>query len=381
LTRSRGEGTVHLHKPSGLYVAQVSLGTDAAGKRVRKTAYGKTEADARAERDRMLREYASGLDVNAAKMSVEEYLNGWIRHLDATIRAKRPRTWRSYADTVRLHIAPMIGARSLLKLSPRDVEAMCAKIAATGRTRTAQIARVVLRIALNDAIKAGILSRNVASLADAPQHEAKERPVLTLAEAQRVLARPHRLTALWATALGTGLRLAELLGLRWQDIDLKAATLTIDHQLQRIDGDFLPRDLKTDQSRAVIPLAPFVVEALAAHRRASPGIRSGLVFRARSGAPYHQSNVRQMWLRHCAKCAVPAVPFHSMRHTTATLLYAAGLPDKTIQAVLRHSRLSTTMDVYTHLTPQAMERATEAMERMFGGPADTTADTARNTAE
>ncbi|MDQ2785781.1 MAG: site-specific integrase, partial [Chloroflexota bacterium] len=361
MTRARGEGSVSLHKPSGLYIAQVSLGTDASGKRLRKTAYGKTEADARAERDRMLREYSAGLDVNAAKVSVEEYLAGWVKHLDVTIRARQPRTYRSYADTVRLHISPRIGARSLLRLSPRDVETMCAQIAATGHTRTAQIARVVLRIALNDAIKAGILTRNVASLADAPTHAAKERPVLTLEQARRILANPHHLRACWALALGTGLRASVLCGLYWEDIDLARGSLTVQRQLQRIDGALIVRAVKTTSSHAPVPLAPFVVEALTKQRAARPAIK-GFVFRTKTGKPYDRTELSKQWQRLCGRVGVPVVPLHSIRHTTATLLYAAGLPDKTIQTILRHAQISTTMDVYVKIAPEAIERATRAMQ-------------------
>lgn len=321
-------------------------------------------------RSEWLRECGAGLDPDAGKMTVKQLMERWTRHLDDTMRADRPRTYRSYADTATLHIIPALGEYGIRELKPSHVESLvAAKMRAGASHRTATYNRVVLRIALNWAMREGWLSRNVAALAKMPEDRAQKPPPATLgaADAKRIIAYPHRLRVLWLTALTTGLRQAELLGLQWEDVDLAVGAIDVRHQLQWIDDELKLRPVtKTRGSTARVLLAPLTVNALRSHQRKA-GVESGYVFVGVRGQPINARNLIRSWEVVLTHLGLPHIDFRdATRATCATLLYEEGVPDKIIQSVLRHARLSTTMDIYVRQSADGQSVATEAMQRLFG---------------
>jgi integrase len=181
--------------------------------------------------------------------------------------------------------------------------------------------------------------------------------------------------ALYAVALATGLRQGELLGLRWEDVDLAAGLVHVRKQAQRVKGKgIVLADLKTDSSQASVPLARFAAFALVAHRERQQEERElagkqwqehGLVFPSSVGTPQGAPNVLRRWWRDCDALEIERRPFHDLRHTTATLLFARDVPMATIQRILRHARLSTTADIYTEIFDEALAVAAGAIDSAF----------------
>ncbi|HSH79997.1 MAG TPA: hypothetical protein VLA19_15840 [Herpetosiphonaceae bacterium] len=154
--------------------------------------------------------------------------NRWIAEKIAPTR--RPSTADSYRRLVRTHITPNIGHIQLAKLTPQDVERVIARMREQGKApRMQQYMRAVLRAALNQALKWGLVARNVVTLTDSPQVERYVTHPLTRAQAQTLLdaARGDRYEALYAVALWLGLRRGEVLGLRWEDVDLDTRILHV----------------------------------------------------------------------------------------------------------------------------------------------------------
>jgi integrase len=153
-----------------------------------------------------------------------------------------------------------------------------------------------------------------------------------------------RLEALWLTALGSGLRQGELLGLRWEDIDLEAAHLTVTYALVRVDGQYALDDPKTARSRRPVALPRFVVAALREHRRRQLAERlavggptaDGLVFLAPTGRPLNGGWVSHRW-RVLAAAAGVDIPFHGLRHTSATILRDRGVPEDVRMSRMGHT--------------------------------------------
>jgi integrase len=237
----------------------------------------------------------------------------------------------------------------------------------------------VLRVALHDAEADGLIGPatvNAAKRVRTPRVVAT-RPEATPMHAARAIITALRgdpLEPLVTTAIGTGLRQGELLGLRWQDVDLDATVLHVRHQLQRIDGAYALRAPKTADSQAPVPLPAFVVERLRAHRAAQNALRlqagadwidQDLVFCTARGTPLNGSAVTHTFQKRLVAAGVAPLRFHDLRHAAASLVFAAGASMKEVQVILRHSRLSTTADIYTAVAAELGHDAMRQLDRDF----------------
>lgn len=378
--REKGSGGLRFRADKNLWEATVDLGSrpvydthgypvlDASGKqkvrRERRIIYGKTEAAALKKKQGMERDGgAMGADITIA-----DFLARYRAHKERTIRAQSPRGYEAIEGNIRVHLIPHLGHLRLAKLTADDVERMVETIGKTGKIRTAIVSRNTLRAALNWGIKQGVVDRNAAGLADVPEARAKPRRTLTEDEARKIIAHPDRLRALWTLGLATGMRMSELLGLHWEDIDLANGIVHVQKQLTRAKGEEpRRRDTKTDGSAADVLLASFAVEALREHQRRTGRI-GGYVFQTSNATPFSRNNLHRMWGRLLRDLKIPYVNFHAAtRHTCATMLFGAGVDMRIIQSVLRHARIGTTSDIYTHLTVASQKTAADAMERLLGG--------------
>lgn len=219
----------------------------------------------------------------------------------------------------------------------------------------------------------GVVSRNVALLTDAPEREHHETIPLTLDQVDQLLTQieGERLEALYVVALATRLREGEILGLRWRDVDFARRVLTIRTQVQRTREGLAIRELKTRSSHAVVPLAAFAAEALCVHRVRQGETREaaghswrgmGLIFPSSVGTPMEPRNLVRDWHRQRERLNAPSCTFHDLRHICASILHARGISPKDIQAVLRHSQLSVTMDLYTHIFADTQQATAAAMD-------------------
>ncbi len=225
---------------------------------------------------------------------------------------------------------------------------------------TVRYAHAVLRIALGRALKSGRVVRNVATLVDAPARASREIRPLTAEQVGTFLANVDgdRLAALYVTALGTGLRQGELLGLRWQDVDLDAGTLTVRHSLALRSRQLV--EPKTERSRRTLRLGSQVLGALREQRRDQLGERLAAgprwadldyVFATPAGQPLDSSNVLHAFQRTLARIGLPRQRFHDLRHACATLLLEQGEELGVVSKVLGHATVGTTADVYAGDVP------------------------------
>lgn len=258
---------------------------------------------------------------------------------------------------------PAVGRPAPKRLSPASV--------AYGRT--------VLRAALNQALRWGLVARNVAALVDPPRVTRKEVEPFTLDEARAFLAavKGDRLEALYTVALALGLREGEALGLRWADIDLDGAMLAVRQQLQRVTGAGLQLvEPKTERSRRTVALPDVVVRALRAHRvrqleeRLLAGARwvdSGQVFTTRRGTPLDAANALKAFKRALQGAGLRNQRFHDLRHGAATLLLAQGVQPRAIMDLLGHSQVGVTLNLYSHVLPEVRRDAADKMDAVLSG--------------
>ena len=160
------------------------------------------------------------------------------------------------------------------------------------------------------------------------------------------------------------LRLGELLALRWSEVDLERHTLSVVATLEHRHGhEPVIAEPKTARSRRRVQLGTATVEALRVHRQAQPGI--GFVFTRADGRPLSRSMVDKAWRALNERAGVPAVRFHDLRHTAATLLLGQGINPKIVSEMLGHSTVAITLDLYSHVTPTMQLAAASAMDELL----------------
>lgn len=306
-----------------------------------------------------------------------QYLAGW---LDAIRHQLKPRSWKRYEEISRRHIAPTLGKLPLTKLTPLDVQRLyTAKLDEGVSVSMVHYIHRTFRRALAEAERQGAVPRNVARLVTPPRLQREEIRVLDSEQARRLLeeAQGHRLEAFFTLALHTGARVGELLALRWKDISLDRATLSVLATLQRSrDGSFTFSSPKSAKSRRQIALSPTAVVALRRHRahQLEERLAAGdvwqdndLVFADVLGAPLDGIHVlRYQFAPLLKRAGLPQMRLHDLRHTCATLLLGRGINPKIVSEMLGHSTVAITLDLYSHVLPTMQQSAASALEAAIG---------------
>ncbi|AWN28894.1 site-specific integrase [Streptomyces sp. NEAU-S7GS2] len=366
-----GAGTITKRKDGRYQCAVYVLQPD--GTRARKFAYGKTWAECDAKRRELLAKVDGGVPVPTRSAKLAEWLPYW---LDNVIKPNRKRsTYSKYAMHVRLYLVPLLGTKRLETLGPRHVRVFLADVARKSSPATAKEAHRVLRTALTAATRDELVTRNVASLVEAPKVVSREITPWSLDETLTFLeeARRDPLYAAFVLAIAMGLRRGEVLGLRWSDVDLDGRVIRISNQVQRIGGELYQDTTKTGKIRPV-PLPLISLAALRWHRlrqaheaekRGTKIDPASLVFTTRSGRPIEPRNLNRSFSRLTASAGLRTIRLHDARHGCATLLTAAGVAPRVLMEILGHSQISMTMDVYTHVAQDTQREAISHMDRLL----------------
>lgn len=371
--RGRGEGAIW-RRSDGRWEGRLDLGI-VDGRRRRRVVYGRSRAEVASKLGELARAREAGALPTEPSVKLEVYLAAWLASIEHQVR---PGTLRSDAMYVRRHVVPALGRIRLDRLSLAQVQAFLdAKCEAGLAPQTVIHLRGILRRALNQAIRLGLLSRNVAALARPPRLERFEFKPFTPDEARSFLrAIEHdRLRELYVVALFGGLRRGELLGLRWADVDLDEAQLRVDAALQRVASRLVLVPPKTARSRRTVSLPAMAVEALRQHKAAQAKERlragsewadNGLVFTTQTGAPIEPRNATRGFKRVLARAGIREIRFHDLRHSCATLLLVQGVSPRVVMEMLGHSQISLTMNTYSHVLPALQREAAARLEALLG---------------
>jgi integrase len=353
--RANGEGTI-THRSDGRWQAAVYKpdGT-------RKFLYASTRDEVHDKLVIAQRALMDGLPLPDERITVGDYLDQWLETLK-TLGSVRPTTWQSYDSLARIHLKPGIGKARLAKLQPAHVQQFMAAQLADGATpRTIRYSRVVLRAALGQAMKLGLVTRNAAALTTPPKVSGKRiaRP-LTPDEARNLVdgLDGDPLKALHILMLSLGLRQGEALGLRWTDVDLDHSVLHVRVQLQRIDHEYRLDELKTERSQRDLPLSQYQIRLLQEHRArqneeclksAKWGNNWDLVFTAPGGRPLNSPTVDRLFQKSLERIGIAKRRHYDLRHTTASLLIDQGAELRDVMEQLGHSQIALTANTYGHI--------------------------------
>jgi len=374
----------------------VYLGRDPeTGKDRRKWFSHRTRIEAERHLAQLVSYIHGGGALPSTRLSLGDYLRQW---LDAKASAGlAPTTMRSYQETVRVHLAPELGSIPLQRLSPESIDAYCKKKLQTGLSTTSVRYQVmVLHQALERAVRRGLLARNPCDMVQPPAPRRQEIRVWDDEQVRLFLAEAKRSSVhyrLYLTALLTGLRQGELLGLRWRDVDLLIGTINVQQQFYRLGGQQIFSAPKTGRGRRMVALPPIVVEELRKMREeqleqcrlfGAEYQDKDLIFCQPNGKPLHAHNVAQRDFRRVLSFQasrrelrargvseellpkpLPRIRFHDLRHCHATLLLQQGVHPKVVQERLGHSTVGMTLDTYSHVLPGMQERAIKALEAVL----------------
>ncbi len=280
--------------------------------------------------------------------TVSEWLDYWMMNI-APNKIKQT-TLIGYEATIRNHIKPAIGHRTLIGLSPLDVQGMINSfMSGGGSARQAQIIRNTLSSALADGVKRQIVHTNVSRPVDVPQREMKERGYWNPEQCSKFLdsIKSHKFYPIFELYFTYGMRRGEALGLRWRDVDFEGKVIHIRQQLVEMGKHIFVSTPKTTNSKRDLPLLHHIESVLLATREGNES-DDDFVFRSRTGTPYQPNNIFRFFRKHVRELGLPVISIHDIRHTVATMMKDSGVPLKDAQMTLGHASPTTTMQHYQH---------------------------------
>ncbi len=370
--RGHGEGSVYQRK-DGRWVACITLENHK-----RKYFYGDTRREVQEALKKALHEQQQGTLATGPQQTLKAYLEQWLDQVyKPTVRLN---TYRQYRSIIRHHIVPALGHIAVQKLTAEKVQAFYAGKQQEGSAAgTIGLIHSVLHKALENAVKWGLVSRNVTKLVTKPRMERYEGTVLTVEQAKRLLdvAQGSRLESLLVVALATGMRRGELLALHWDDVDLKKGVVYVRRTMSHITGhSYVESEPKTRAGRRKIVLPDVAIEAFRKHQEAQDQMRAkvgvkwqerGIVFCNYSGGFFNPTQMAFEFKKLLKLAGLPDMRFHDLRHSAATFLLAAGVHPKVVQERMGHSSIVMTMNIYSHVLPSMQQEAADRIDDIFKG--------------
>jgi integrase len=367
------------------YSVVLDLGRGPDGRRIRRWHSGfRTKRDAERARVELLARLEEGRYVEPSRLTLAVFVQQqWLPGLAGQVR---PTTLHAYSTNLERYALPRVGAVLLQRLTPAHLNQLYSALLAGGgrggrplSARTVQSVAMTLRKAIGDAARWGLVHRNVAALSSPPRPRRAEMRTWTAEQLRRFLEHVagDRLYAAWLLLASTGMRRGELLGLRWVDVDLELARVSVRQTLVLAGRQVVISEPKTSRGRRSIALDPRTVAALRAWRAAQAAERlawggawvdSGLCFTREDGTPLHPEWLSDAFAWRVQRAGLPPIRLHDLRHTHASLGLAAGVPVKVMSERLGHTSSSFTADAYQHVTPALEEQAASTVARLVFGP-------------
>jgi integrase len=361
-TDRRGKETVR-------WYVVIDRGFDHEGRRRQKWHGGfRTRREAEAARAKLVTDVNTGSYVLPGRTTLSDWIrDSWLPMTEPRIK---PSTFFSYKRNMEIHVLPALGSKLLQQLTPPMLNVLYANLATGSETRKPLAAKTIsyihstLHKVLADAVDAGLLGRNVAAGAKPPRPARRATGGISAWEPHELAQFIHgvkktRLGPIWRLSAMTGMRRGEVLGLRWQDVDLDRARLSVRQALVAVGYEVIHSTPKSHNAR-VIDLDAETVAQLRAHRARQDEERAewgddyqdhDLVVAKENGEPIHPHTFSQSFERLLEKANLRRIRLHDLRHTHATLALKAGVPVKVISERLGHESPAFTLKQYAHVIP------------------------------
>lgn len=368
---AQGGGTIR-QRSDGRWEARYTVGRNpGTGKQVQRSVYGATQKEVRQKLAQAVAAIDSGTYTAPSRLTVGGWLDIWTAEY---LGGVKPRTAELYKASVNTYVRPALGALKLDTLNAHTIQGFYNSLSKDRglSPKTVKNVHGIFHKALQQAVKIGYLRFNPADACELPRVERKEIHPLDENDISRFIEaiKGHRFEAVYLVTLFTGMRQGEVLGLKWENVDFDNGKITVDHQLQRVDGAFSFVSPKNGKGRT-ITAAPFVMSVLRHHRahQAEQQLKAGqlwqgmgLVFCNEIGHHLYPNTVYDSFKRIAAKIGIPSARFHDLRHSYAVAAIRSGEDIKTVQGNLGHHTAAFTLDVYGHVTEQMQKDSAARME-------------------
>jgi integrase len=347
-------------KSKNSWQIQIYVGRDPDGKTKRhfETVRGR-KSDAQRRLTELLASLDKGIYTPPGKLTLAEHLRNWLNGYVKTNCSER--TLDAVSSIVEHHLIPSLGHIALKDLTPKEIQAYYGKACDKLSARSVHYHHRILKQSLKYAIRQGCLGRNPCELVDPPKPRPKPMRTLTPEELEILLkaASDNRFYPVIYTAVSTGLRQAELLGLRWRDLELGIIpSISVNRVLYKRRGVCKFKEPKTNHSRRLVEMTPKLATFLRDYRQECQVLYrelgkdlslDDLVFGNVEGKPIDPGVLTHNFARIAKKAGLQGVRFHDLRHTFASLMLLRGAKPKVISEALGHSTVAFTMDVYSHI--------------------------------
>lgn len=374
-----GSGSIR-QRADGTWEARLTVGTDpGTGKPIRKSVYGRSQAEARKRMTATQRAIDNGTYQAPDKTTVSQWLDTWMETFCA-VKVK-PLTFSSYAVAIKNHIKPSLGALRLQAVRGVHVQKLYNRMTADGLSaKTVKNVAAILHKAFSVAVKQGLMQANPCDAAELPKAMHKEITPLTDSEIPLFLKaiKGHPFEGAYALCLFAGLREGECLGLSWDQVNFEARRITISQQLQhekkRSAQYYIAPSTKSGKPRQIEP-PEITFQYLRAERKRQTENRlaagplwsnpDNLVFTDELGRHLAISTFYKTFKRIVSSIGRPDARPHDLRHTAATVAIAAGADIKSVQDLLGHATASFTLNVYAHTSDQMKKDTAARMQSYY----------------
>jgi integrase len=374
-----------VHRRGKAWAYVVDVGRDpVTGRRRQQTKSGfRTKRAAEDAMSETISSLSDGSYVAPDPQTLGQWIERWLVTMAPKVRSS---TLRDYREALG-RVSDALGHVKLQALRPLDIEELYASLLESGRRyggglspKSVRNIHIALRRSLADALRFGLVQRNVAALVKPP---APVRPELTTwdaADMRSFLASMDgdRNASAYRLLATTGMRRGEALGLRWADVDLDVGRVTINRSLTVVDSKLVWSSPKTARSRRSVSLDPETVVSLRAHRRTQleervaageAWVDSDLVFCNQLGEPLHPDRFTRAFRSAVRRAGVKQIRLHDLRHTWATLALQAGIHPKVVSERLGHATTGITLDIYSHVQPELDASAASTVAQLFAADA------------
>lgn len=368
--RGQGEGTIS-KRPDGTWWARITVGKDENGKQKRKAFYGKTRAEVQKKLTEAVNDVNNDAYIEPSKMTVAQWLDLWMKQYKRN--SVKLTYYTELYKSIENHILPSLGDYKLKDLRNDIIQKFINDLTAKGLSAgSVRKHHTTLHSALDHAAKNELIVKNVAMDIKLPRYDRKEKRILTPAEQEQFIsvAKKRSNGEMFILALGTGMRIGEILALTWDDINFDNETIRINKTVTQIkdyddpDDKWHPEvfDPKTKAGKRIIPLLPEIstmlkrVKAQQDIYKAKLGKGyedNNLVFSTQLGRYLQQGHMHRRFTSVTKEAGIPEITsVHTLRHTFATRCLENGIELRIVQELLGHSDLKTTASIYTHVLPQ-----------------------------
>ncbi|KGN00756.1 integrase [Clostridium novyi A str. 4570] len=387
--KANGEGSIQKYYQNGKdkgWRASITVGYDDKGKLKRKQFYGKTKSEVLKKMTEYQHKKNVGILPSDDKITLQQWFKTWL--YEFRVNNLKPSSFERYDGIYRKYILNSpIGEIKLSELRAKDIQTYYNNLHDNGISSSViNTINGFLYTCLESALKQNYIYQNYCKLVTLPKIIKDDKfTVFTLQEQNIFLnnIQGHKYETAFILALGTGLRLGELLGLKWSDIDFDNNTLSVSRAIKRTTiinkqgerkSQIIEQLPKTKTSIRTVPIPTNIMEKLKESKQKHSVIKkenedlynnTDYIFSDKLGNPLDPKRIPRNFKSVLKKAGLKDIKFHSLRHTYATRLFEAGVPIKTVQTLMGHSDITTTMNIYTHVMPEEKNKAAEKINVLF----------------